>query len=170
MCATPQLPHLASHPCDTGSEAHATVGSCKRFGHDDLAAAQSQWTKGATVYHARAAGTAYHLRALTKIQATVVSAGGIVRKCGNRKRAVATFRVTKTTWRTLGHERRHRHAGAEHRAWYRIKPHVARGQRAIMLIVVSLLHKPVRASTAILPAERFDSPGLNRAHRDNRED
>lgn len=49
--------------------------------------------------------------------------GGIVKKCGNRKKAVASSRVTKPGRDHPGTtRRRHRHEGAEHRSWVIVKP------------------------------------------------
>ena len=54
---------------------------------------------------------------------------GIVRKCGNRKRAATSFRVTKPTGPRPGHERRHPHERAAHSQVIHVKPCVgARGR------------------------------------------
>jgi hypothetical protein len=47
--------------------------------------------------------------------------GGMIKKCGNRKKAAATFRVTQPTGLMPGYERRHRHEGGEHSRWGIVK-------------------------------------------------
>jgi hypothetical protein len=48
---------------------------------------------------------------------------GMIKRCGNRKKAVASSRVTKPGRDHPGTtRRRHRHDGAEHRSWVIVKP------------------------------------------------